>query len=214
MLEAEGVRVIRYQFVVCGIVAQVQTGNLRGCERGAVAAVLKLVVINVGDIPGLLVIIIGGIVGIVDGDEGRGILDVNQVVFIGAVVDGDVIAAVVLVVVEIVLSVVVLGEVIEIVLVFSIIVIPRFEIRAVGVIVIVGGIAVEEVGELDVGLIVVGVIRGVVDGVEGLIVAVNDFCGGGIAASVVVGYVAVFVLHAVGWRGIVFLWPISRKLSG
>jgi hypothetical protein len=214
VLEAEGVRVIRYQFIVRGIVTQVQTGDLRSCERGTVAAVLELVVINVGDIPGLLVIIIGGIVGIVDGDEGRGILDVNQVIFVCAVVNGDVVAAVVLVVVEVVLGVIVLGEVIEIVLVFSIIVIPRFEIRAVGVIVIVGGIAVEEVGELDVGLIVVGVIRGVVDGVEGLIVAVNDFCGGGIAASVVVGYVAVFVLHAVGWRGIVFLWPISRKLSG
>ena len=47
VLETEGVRVIRYQFVVCGVVAQVQTGNLRGRERGAVAAVLELVVIDV-----------------------------------------------------------------------------------------------------------------------------------------------------------------------
>ena len=79
MLEAEGVRVIRHQLVVCRVVAQVQTGNLRGREGGAVATVLELVVINVGDIPGLLVIIIGGIVGIIDSDEGGGILNVNQV---------------------------------------------------------------------------------------------------------------------------------------
>ena len=52
------------------------------------------------------------------------------------------------------------------------------------------------------------------DGIEGLVVAVDDFGGCGIAATVVVGHVAIFVLHAVGWRGIVFLWPISRKLSG
>ena len=113
VLEAEGVRVIRYQFIVRGIVAQVQTGDLRSCERGAVAAVLKLVVINVGDIPGLLVIIIGGIVGIVDGDEGRGILDVNQVIFVCAVVNGDIVTAVILVVVEVILGVVVLVKLLK-----------------------------------------------------------------------------------------------------
>ena len=71
VLEAEGVRVIRHQFVVCGVVAQVQTGDLRSCERGTVAAVLEFVIVDVGYVARLFIIIIGGIVGIIDGDEGR-----------------------------------------------------------------------------------------------------------------------------------------------
>ena len=50
------------------------------------------------------------------------------------------------------------------------------------------------------------------DSIEGLIVAVNDIGGGRVAASVVVGHVAIFVLHAAGRGGIVFLRSISTKL--
>ena len=51
------------------------------------------------------------------------------------------------------------------------------------------------------------------DGIEGLVVAVNDLGVAGIPASVVVGDVAVFVLHAAGRCGVVILRPIGRKKS-
>lgn len=71
--------------------------------------------------------------------------------------------------------------------------------------------------QFDVGFVVVcgRVVGGVVDGIEGLVVAVNDLGVAGIPASVVVGDVAVFVLHAAGRCGVVLLgltrnsWPIN-----
>ena len=56
VLEAEGVRVIRYQFIICSVVTQIQTGDLRGRERGAVTAVLELVVADVGYVAGFLIL--------------------------------------------------------------------------------------------------------------------------------------------------------------
>ena len=103
------------------------------------------------------------------------------------------------------MSVIVLGEAAVIVIVGSVIVIPGFEVRTVGVIVIVGGVAVEEVRELDVGLIVIGVVRSIMDGIEGLVIAVDNLGTGGVSTPVVVGYIAIFILHAVGRGGIVFL---------
>ena len=101
VLEAEGVWVICHQFIICGVVAQVQTGDLRSCERGAVAAVLELVVVDVGYIAGLLtIVVIRGIKSIIDGNKGRGILDIYQVVFVSAIVDRDIITAVILIVIS------------------------------------------------------------------------------------------------------------------
>ena len=126
-------------------------------------------------------------------------------------VDGDVIAAVVLVVIEVILRVVVLGERSVIVIVGGIVVVPGVEIRAIGVLIIGGigdvvcGVVVEEVRETDIGLVIVRVVGGVMDGVEGLVVAVNDSHVRGVAATVIVGYIAIFVLYATGGRGVVLL---------
>ena len=46
------------------------------------------------------------------------------------------------------------------------------------------------------------------DGIEGLVVAVDDLGIIGIPASVVVGDVAVFVLHAAGRCGVVLLGAV------
>lgn len=61
--------------------------------------------------------------------------------------------------------------------------------------------------QFDVGFVVVcgRVVGGIMDGIEGLVVAVNDLSIAGISAAVVVRYVAVFVLHAARRRGIVLL---------
>ena len=129
---------------------------------------------------------------------------------------GDVIAAVVLVVIEIVLGVIVLGELVVIVVVGGVVVVPGLEICAVGIIIVVRGVLVQEVLQLDIGFVVVcgRVVGGVVDGIEGLVVAVNDLGVAGIPASVVVGDVAVFVLHAAGGCGIVVLGFVSGILPG
>ena len=42
-------------------------------------------------------------------------------------------------------------------------------------------------------------------GIEGLVIAVNDFGAGGIAAAIIIRYIAVFVLHTACRGGIVFL---------
>ena len=49
------------------------------------------------------------------------------------------------------------------------------------------------------------------NGIEGSVITVNNLGIGGIAAPVVVGYVAVLALHAAGWRGVVFLRLTGRK---
>ena len=106
-------------------------------------------------------------------NEGRGVLDVYQIVFIRAVVDGDIIAAVILVVVQVILSVVVFLKSSVIVVIGGGIVVPGFEVRAVGVLV-VGSVIIQKILEADVSLVIVRVVGGVMDGVEGFIVAVND----------------------------------------
>ena len=218
VLEAQGIRVIRDQLVVCHVIVQVQTGHFGGREGGAVAAVLQLVVIDVGHVPDVAVIlVVRGIIGVIDGDKGGGILDVHQIVLVCAVVNGDVIAAVVLVVVEVILGVIVFGERGVIVIVGGIIVVPGFEIRAVGILIVgragdvIGGVVIQKVREPDVGLVIVRVIGGIVDGVEGLVVAVDDFHVRGVAATVVVGYIAVLILHAAGGCGVIFLGLISSS---
>ena len=111
MLETEGIGVIRHQLIIGNVIAEVQASHLSGRKGGAVAPVLKFIVIDVGNVSDFLFVIdICGIVGIIDCDEGGRILYIDQVVFICAVVDGDIITAVVLVVVEVILGVVVLVE--------------------------------------------------------------------------------------------------------
>ena len=208
MLKAQRVGIVRHKLVVFDIIAEVHSGHFRSGQGGTVAAILELVVVDVGDVAHLLVVDVGGVVGVIHRDKGGGILDINEVVLVRAVVDGDVIAAVVLVVIEIVLGVIVLGELVVIVVVGGVVVVPGLEVCAVGVIIVVRGVLVQEVLQLDIGFVVVcgRVVGGVVDGIEGLVVAVDDLGIIGISASVVVGDVAVFVLHAAGWRGIVGLW--------
>jgi hypothetical protein len=213
VLEAQGIGIIRDQLVICHVIVQVQTGHLRGGEGGAVAPVLQLVVVDVGHVPDVLVVlVVRGVVGVIDGDEGRRVLDVYQIVFVRAVVDGDVIAAVVLVVIEVILRVVVLGERSVIVIVGGIVVVPGVEIRAIGVLIIGGigdvvcGVVVEEVRETDIGLVIVRVVGGVMDGVESFVVAVNDSHIRGVTATVIVGYIAGAVYYATGTSGIIILW--------
>ena len=210
MLETEGIGVIRHQLIIGNVIAEVQASHLSGRKGGAVAPVLKLIVIDVGNVSDFLFVIdICGIVGIIDCDEGGRILYVDQVVFICAVVDGDIITAVVLVVVEVILGVVVLVEGSIVVIVGGIVIIPGLEIGAVGVIVrdIIGGVAVQEVRKFDIRFVIVGCggVIGVVNGIEGFVIAVNDLGIGGVPAPVVVGHVAVLVLHAAGGRGVVLL---------
>ena len=218
MLEAQSVGVICDQLVIRHVIPHVQSGDLSRCQIGAVAAVLELVVIDVGNVADVAVIlVIRGVVGIIDGNEGRGVLDVYQIVFIRAVVDGDIIAAVVLVVIQIVLGIVVFLEGGIVVIIRCVVVVPGFEVRAVGVLVIggagdvVGGVVVQEVRKADVRLVVVRVVGGVMDSVEGLVIAVNDFDICCISTAIVVGDVAVLVLYATGGLSIVFLRPVNRE---
>ena len=205
VLEAQGIGIVRYKLVVGHIISQVQTGHFGSGQSGTVAAVLKLVIVDVGHIPHLLIIDIGGVIGIIDSDEGGRVLDVDQVILIRTVVDGNIISPIILIVIQIVSGV--------IVVVCGIIIIPGLKIRAIGVVVIIGGILVQKVFKLNVGFVIVGggIVRGIVDGIEGFVIAVDDIGSGGIAAPVVIGDVAIFVLHAAGRGGIVFLGLIHRK---
>ena len=213
VLEAQGIGIIRDQLVICHVIVQIQTGHLGGGEGGAVAPVLQLVVVDVGHVPDVLVVlVVRGVVGVIDGNKGGGVLDVYQIILVCAVVDGNVIAAVVLVVIKVVLGVVVLGERSVIVVVGGIVVVPGVKIRAVGVLIIGGigdvvcGVIVEEIREPDIGLVIVRVVGGVMDGVEGLVVAVDDSHIRGVAAAVIVGYIAGAVYYATGTSGIIILW--------
>ena len=49
------------------------------------------------------------------------------------------------------------------------------------------------------------------NGIEGFVIAVNDLGIGGVPAPVVVGHVAVLVLHAAGGRGVVLLRLTGRN---
>ena len=219
VLEAQGIGIIRDQLVICHVIVQIQTGHLGGGEGGAVAPVLQLVVVDVGHVPDVLVVlVVRGVVGVIDGNKGGGVLDVYQIILVCAVVDGNVIAAVVLVVIKVVLGVVVLGEIGIVVVIGGVVVVPGLEIRAIGVLIIGGigdvvcGVVVEEVREPDIGLVIVRVVGGVMDGVEGLVVAVNDSHIRGVTATVIVGYIAIFVLYAAGGRGIVLLGFVGGVL--
>ena len=203
MLEAQGIRIVRHKLIIRNIVVDIQSADFDRGQGGAVAAILQLVVVDVGHVSDFFIIVNSVVVGIVDGDEGRRVLDIYQVVFVRAVVNGNIVAAVILIIVKIVGSV--------IVVVGGIIIIPGLKICTVGVVIVIGGVPVQEVRELDVGLVVVCVIGSVMDGVEGLIVAVNDVGGSRIAAPVVVGHITIFVLHAAGRGGIVSLGLIGRK---
>ena len=209
VLKAQGIRVIRDQLIIGHVIVQVQTGHFGGREGGAVAAVLQLVVVDVGHVPDFLIVIVGGVISIVDGDEGWGVLDVYQIILVCTVVNGDIIAAVILVVVEIILGVVVLVKSGVIVIVGRVIVVPGFEVRTVGIFItdVVGGVLVEEVRELDVGLIVIcgGVVCGVVDGVKGLVVAVDDFRVGSVAAAVIVRYITGTIYYTAGTSSVIIL---------
>lgn len=137
VLEAQSVGIIRHQLVVVRFIADIQTGHLRGGQGRAVAAVLQLVIVNVGYVSDLLVVDISGVIGIVDGDEGRGILNIYKVIFVCTVVDGQIISTVVVIIVGIISSV--------IVVVSGIIIVPGLEIRAIGIVVAIGGVLIQEV---------------------------------------------------------------------
>lgn len=218
VLETEGIRVVCDQLIIRHVISQIQTGDLGSREGGAVAPVLQLVVVDVGDVADvLIVLVIGGIVGIIDGNKSRRILDVYQVVFIRTVVDRDIVAAVILIIIEIILSVVVLIELVIGVVISGIIVIPRLEISAVCVIIsnIISGIVVQEIRQPDIGFVIIGggVIGCVMDGIEGLVIAVDDFGIGRVAATVVVRHIPVFVLYAACWRRVVVLGLIDGIIS-
>ena len=159
MLETERVGVIRHQLIVFHIVAEVYPGYFCGGQSGAVAAIFQFVVVDVGHVSRLF-IIIDGIV------KGRGILNIYEIIFVRAVVDGQIVAAVILIVIQVIRSI--------IVIVCGIVVIPGLEIRAIGIVVVIGGVLVQEVRQLDVGLIVVCIIGGVMDSIKSFIIAINN----------------------------------------
>ena len=212
MLEAQRVGIIRHQLIVFDIIAEIHSGHLSRRQTGAVPPILQLVVVDVGHVPYLLVVVYSCIVGIIDRDESRRILHVYQIVLICAVVYGDIVPAVVLVIVEIVLGVFVLREIVIIVIVCGVIIIPGLEIGAVAVFIgdIIGGVLVQEVRQLNVRLIIVGIVGRVMDRVEGPVIAVNDLGIGRIAATIIVGHIPGLVHHAAGNARIVILRLVHR----
>ena len=211
VLEAQGIRIIRDQLVICHVIVQVQAGHLGGGEGGAVAPVLQLVVVDVGHVPDVLVVlVVRGVVGVIDGNKGGGVLDVYQIILVCAVVDGDVIAAVVLVVIEVILRVVVLGEIGIVVVIGGVVVVPGLEVRAVSVLIgdIVRCVVVEEVRKFNISLVIVRcrIVGGIVNGIERLVVAVNDFRIGRVPASVIVRHIAGTIYYTTGTDCVIVLW--------
>ncbi len=205
MLEAKGIGIIRHQLVIGDIIAKIDPSDFGSGQSGTVPAVCQLVVIDIGDISNLLIIDIGRVISVIDGNEGGRVLHVDQVILVRAVVNGDIILTVVLVVVKIILGVIILVKLRVIIIISGIIVIPGLEVRAVGVIIVIGGVLVQKVGQFDIRRIIIGVIGGVMDGIEGFVVAVNDIHIGSITAPVIIGDVAVFILDAAGWSSVVIL---------
>ena len=151
VLEAQGIGVIRYQLVIDHVIAEDHSGHFVSAQGGAVAPVRQLVVIDVGYVTVLFVMVDGIIIGVIDRHEGGRILHVHQVIFIRAVVYGDIVPAVVLVIIEIVLGIIVFGELVKIVVVCGIVVVPGLEIRAVGVLVadVIGRVLIQKIGQLE-----------------------------------------------------------------
>ena len=202
VLEAERIWVIHHQVVVGGVIVDIQAADLNRRQGGTVAAILQFEVVDVGNVSDMLAVI-NVVVDIVDGDKGWGVLDINQIVLIRAVINGDVVLAVILIVIKIILGIVVIVR--------GIVIVPGFELCAVGVVIVIGGVLVQEIFQFDICLIVVCVIRGIMNSVEGLIVAVDNLGIGGITATVVVGNITVFVLHTIGRGSIVVLGFVRRK---
>ena len=76
---------------------------------------------------------------------------------------------------------------------------------------VVRGVLVQKVGQLDIRLIVVGVIGRIMDRVKGPVIAVDDLGVGRVSAPVVVGHVARLVHHAAGRGRIILLRLVGRK---
>lgn len=135
MLEAQGVGIVRYQLVIDHVIAEDHSGHFVSAQGGAVAPVRQLVVVDVGYVTVLFIMVDGIIIGVIDRHEGRRILHVHQVIFIRAVVYGDIVPAVVLVIIEVVLGIIVFGELVKIVVVCGIVIVPGLEIRTISVLV-------------------------------------------------------------------------------
>ena len=122
-------------------------------------------------------------------------------------VDGDIIAAVVLVVVKVILGVIVLGKLVVIVVVRRVVVVPGLEIRAVGVVVVIRSVLIQKIFQSDICFVVVGcgIIGGVMNRIESFVVAVDDLGVGCIAASIIVGDIATFILDAARGGGVIIL---------
>ena len=73
-------------------------------------------------------------------------------------------------------------------------------------------VVVQEVREADVGFVIVSgrVVRGVVDGVEGVVVAVDDLHVGCVTAPIVVGDIATVINCSTGTGRVIILW-LSRS---
>ena len=124
-------------------------------------------------------------------------MDIYHIIFVRAVVDSQIITTIILIVIQIIGGIVVIVR--------GIVVIPRLKIRAVGVIIVVGGVLIQEVFKLNISVVIAGIIRGIVDSIKGLVIAVNDIGRSRVAAPIVVRHVAIFVLYAAGRGSIVFL---------
>lgn len=189
VLEAQRIGIICHQLIVCHIIPQIQTGHLGRRQAGAVPPVLQLIVVDVRHVPHLLIIVDGVVISVIDRNESRRILHVYQIVLIRAVVYRDVVPAVVLVIVEIVLGILILSEIVVVVIIGGIIVIPGLEIRAVAVLVrdIVGRVLIQEVRQLDIRLIVIGIVGSIMDR---MVITVNDLGIGRIAATIIIRHIS------------------------
>lgn len=204
VLQTKSIRIFGNELIVCNVITQIQAGDLVRRKGITVPAVVQFEVIDIGNVP----IIIGDriinvVISVINCDKGGRILNVDQVVFIGAVVDGNIVFAVVRIVIGLA-GVVVVG-------ILSIIVIPRFQLCAVGIVVVIRCIRIQKVRQLHIRRIIVRIIRGIVNRIEGLVVAVNDLRSRSIATAIVVGHVAVLVLRRLRGCGIVFLFFVRSK---
>ena len=105
VLEAESIGIIRNKLIVSYIIAQGQAANFIRRQSGTIAAICQLEVINVCHIT-----VIGGVIRIVIVviycDKSRTILNINQIIFIGTIIDRHKILTIIIRIVSIIIRVI------------------------------------------------------------------------------------------------------------
>ena len=79
----------------------------------------------------------------------------------------------------------------------------------ISIVAIVRCIGIQEIGQLDIGFVIICQVRSIMNRVEGLVIAVYNFRGRGISATVIVRYIAILILYGFGRGGIILLLLVS-----